>query len=238
MNWKMLRLEGGGIVWSLGQGVSPTGLCFLATKWLCPAATQLYPMLGHWWKLLSRVRLFATPGLYSPWNSPGQNTGVGRLSLLQEIFPTQGSNPGLPHCRRILYQLSHKGTPSNLYWELIVFQIGFHQGDVGCGINLSDSIASSLTRAWWCLPHRQMDPSELCNTASIHGHCFPAFNYREMKRAFTKCDCVSQENSWGRFILRGGEGLASLLHYSRLVGGDDSPGLKTTKAIEDITGSV
>ena len=48
-------------------------------------------------------------GLYSPWNSPGQNTGVGSLSLLQEIFPTQGSNPGLPHCRRILYQLSHKG---------------------------------------------------------------------------------------------------------------------------------
>ena len=48
-------------------------------------------------------------GLYSPWNSPGQNTGVGSLSLLQAIFPTQGSNPGLLHCRRILYQLSHKG---------------------------------------------------------------------------------------------------------------------------------
>ena len=46
-------------------------------------------------------------GLYSPWNSPGQNTGVGSLSLLQGIFPTQGSNPGLPHGRRILYQLSH-----------------------------------------------------------------------------------------------------------------------------------
>ena len=39
--------------------------------------------------------------LYSPWNSPGQNTGVGSLSLLQGIVPTQGSNPGLPHCRRI-----------------------------------------------------------------------------------------------------------------------------------------
>ena len=50
-------------------------------------------------------------GLYSPWNSPGQNTGVGNLSLLQAIFPTQGSNPGLLHCRRILYQLSHNGSP-------------------------------------------------------------------------------------------------------------------------------
>ena len=46
-----------------------------------------------------------------PWNFPGQNTGVGSLSLLQEIFPTQGSNPGLPHCRQILHQLSHKGSP-------------------------------------------------------------------------------------------------------------------------------
>ena len=52
-------------------------------------------------------------GLYSPWNSPGQNTGVGSLSLLQRIFPTQGSNPGLPHYRRILYQLSHKVSPKN-----------------------------------------------------------------------------------------------------------------------------
>jgi len=47
-------------------------------------------------------------GLYSPWNSPGQNIGVHSLSLLQGIFPTQGLNPGLPYCRRILYQLSHK----------------------------------------------------------------------------------------------------------------------------------
>ena len=48
-------------------------------------------------------------GLYSPWISPGQNTGVGSLSLLQRIFPTQGLNPGLLHCRWILYQLSQQG---------------------------------------------------------------------------------------------------------------------------------
>ena len=46
---------------------------------------------------------------YSPWDSPGQNTGVGSLSPLQGILPTQGSNPGLPHCRQILYQLSYHG---------------------------------------------------------------------------------------------------------------------------------
>ena len=55
-------------------------------------------------------------GLYSPWNSPGQNIGVGSHSLLQGMFPTQGSNPGLPHCGRILYQLSHKGSPRILEW--------------------------------------------------------------------------------------------------------------------------
>ena len=52
--------------------------------------------------------------LYSPWNSPGQNTGVGSLSLLQGIFPTRGLNQGLPHCRWILYQLSHKESPESL----------------------------------------------------------------------------------------------------------------------------
>ena len=50
-------------------------------------------------------------GLYSPWNFPGQNTGVGRLFLLQGIFPTQGSNPDLAHCRWIIYPLSYKGSP-------------------------------------------------------------------------------------------------------------------------------
>ena len=50
-------------------------------------------------------------GLHSPWNSPGQNTGVGSVFLLQGVFPTQGLNPGLLHCRQILYQLSHKGSP-------------------------------------------------------------------------------------------------------------------------------
>ena len=55
-------------------------------------------------------------GLYSPWNSPGQNMGVGSLSLLQGIFPIHGLKPGLLHCRQFLYQLSHKGSPRILEW--------------------------------------------------------------------------------------------------------------------------
>ena len=64
---------------------------------------------------LCQVQLFVTHGLYSPWTSPGQNTGVGSLSVLQGIFPTQGLNPVLPHCRWILYQLSQKEAQE--YWS-------------------------------------------------------------------------------------------------------------------------
>ena len=59
--------------------------------------------------------------LHSPWNSPGQNTGVGSCSLLQGTCSTQGSNWGLPHCRWILYQLSHKESPRILEWVAYPF---------------------------------------------------------------------------------------------------------------------
>ena len=60
-------------------------------------------------------------GLYCSWISPGQNTGVDNLSLLHGIFPTQGLNPGLPHCRQILCQLSYKGSPRTLEWVAYPF---------------------------------------------------------------------------------------------------------------------
>ena len=63
-------------------------------------------------------------GLHSPWNSPGQNTGVGSLFLLQGIFPSQGSNPDPLHCRWILYQLSHKGSARVLAWVAYPFSRG------------------------------------------------------------------------------------------------------------------
>ena len=67
---------------------------------------------GKWkWESLSRVRLPVIPR-----GSPGQSTGVGNPPLLQGIFPVQGSNPGLPLCRRILYQLSYTGSPKLLQW--------------------------------------------------------------------------------------------------------------------------
>ena len=83
-------------------------------------------------------------GLY-PWNSPGQNTGVGSLFLLQGIFPIQGLSPGLPHCRWILYQLSHKGSPRILEWVAYPFSsrssLPRNQSGVSC-------IASGFFTSW------------------------------------------------------------------------------------------
>ena len=81
------------------------------------------------WKLFSHVWLFVTP-----WTTQSMEfsrpdhwsgyTGVGSRSLLQGIFPTQGSNPGLLHCRWILYQLSHRGHPRILEWLAYPFSSG------------------------------------------------------------------------------------------------------------------
>ena len=64
-------------------------------------------------------------GLHSPWSSPGQNIGVGSLSLLQGIFATHGLNPCLPCARQILHRLSHKGSPRILDWGAYPFPSGF-----------------------------------------------------------------------------------------------------------------
>ena len=52
--------------------------------------------------------------LFHPWDFPDKNTGVGCHFLFQELFPTQGLNLDLPHCRQTLYRLSHQGSPNNL----------------------------------------------------------------------------------------------------------------------------
>ena len=92
-------------------------------------------------------------GLYSPWNFSGQNTGMGCLSVVQGIFPTQGLNPGLPHCRQILYQLSHKGNPVNTWiWIWRISLIG------SCQKQEKEWSRSHLTKikiqrweGFWCL---------------------------------------------------------------------------------------
>ena len=97
-------------------GIKSVSLLFPA---MAAGSLPVVPLGKNECKLLNSVWLFATRGLYNPWNSPGQNTGVGSHFLLQRIFPTQGLNPGPPHCRQILYCLSQQGSPRIL--ELVVY---------------------------------------------------------------------------------------------------------------------
>ena len=82
-------------------------------------------------------------GLFCPWDSPGKNTAVGCHFLLQEIFSTQGLNPGLPHCRQILYCLSHQGSGLLLWKAVISIKMGIRLLEplqclkqTGCGVEL------------------------------------------------------------------------------------------------------
>ena len=63
------------------------------------------------WPALCDPMDCSLPGSSVHGDSPGKNTGTGLHALLQGIFPTQESNPDLPHCRRILYCLSYQGSP-------------------------------------------------------------------------------------------------------------------------------
>ena len=112
---------------------------------------------------------------YSPWNSPGQNTGVGSLSLLQVILPTQGSKPGLLHCRQILYQLNHKGSPRILEWVAYPFSSGSSQPRNRTGVSY---MAGRLFTNWAmreaCNQHRCLqnnDKNELPHQANFIFHC-------------------------------------------------------------------
>ena len=91
--------------------------------------------------------------LLCPWDSLGKNTGVGCHALLQGIFPTQGSNPGLSHCRQILYCLSHQESPWILEWVACPFSRGSLQPNNWTRVSCiaGGFFTSWATREAWCL---------------------------------------------------------------------------------------
>ena len=92
-------------------------------------------------------------------DSPGKNTGVGCHALLQGTFPTQGSNPGLPQCRRILYQLSYQGSLNQLYMNINpLFFILFYVVIILYHLSHQGALYRSLqTRVeFLCVTHRSL----------------------------------------------------------------------------------
>ena len=128
-------------------------------------------------------------GLYSPWDFLGQNTGVGSCSLLQGIFPTQGSNPNLPHCRQILYQLELPGKPRIMEWVAYPFFRGSfwprNWTRVSC-------IAGGFFTSWdtkhshWGLERYQEHSFVVADSSSA----FPTLMYTSWKRS------IDSNNFW------------------------------------------
>ena len=111
-------------------------------------------------------------GLHSPWNSPGQNTGMNSLSLLQGIFPTQRSIPGLRHCRWILYHLSHKGSPRTLEWVAYPFSSRFFRSRNRTGVS---RIAGGFFTNWAIREALSSPYINLINPNSLGHQLFTSF---------------------------------------------------------------
>ena len=108
---------------------------FLSSYWLCAVCSVVFNSLRPYG--LQPTRLFC------PQDSSGKNTGVGCHALLQGIFPTQGLNEGLSHCRQILYCLSHQGSPRILEWVTNLFLLQ--------GIFLIQELNRGLLHCRWLL---------------------------------------------------------------------------------------
>ena len=125
-----------------------TVLCLLAH--LCP--TFCHPMRIHW-------------------DSSGKNMGIDCHALLQGIFPTQGLNPGLPHCRQILYCLSHQGNPRILEWVAYPF---------------------SRVSSW---------PRNQTRVSWIAGEFFTSWATKETYVRYIMCLCVGEHWGIGFFLV-------------------------------------
>ena len=105
--------------------------------------------------------------LLCPWDSPGENIGVGCRSLLQGIVPTQGLNPGVLPCRQILYHLSHQGSPSikldPQYVTYLDLTLGFMQNKEQADttvrwLGLTNTIGSYWSVTWSSCRYQQTEP--------------------------------------------------------------------------------
>ena len=137
------------------------------------------------WKPLSRVWLFVTPRTVQ---SMELNNGVGSCSLLQGIFPTQGSNPGLPHCRWILYQLSYRGSPRKWQPSPVpspVFLLGKFHGQ-----------RSLVASPWGVCSWLSMHTAQEQETSGVHILVITALLFVDWENKNNWQACSSWEGVW------------------------------------------
>ena len=133
-------------------------------------------------------------GLYSPQNSPSQNTRVSCYALFQGIFLTQGLNPGHLHFGQILYQQSQQGSPGYLERHL-----SFHYNCTlfgkGNGTPLQYScLQNSMDRgAWWTMVHgiakSRTRLKRLCSSSSSHSLLTFTLHWRKFSCGMCVCVC-------------------------------------------------
>ena len=123
--------------------------------------------------------------LYSPWSSLGQKTGVGILSLLQGIFPTQGSNAGLLHCRQSLYHLRHQESPRILEWVAYPFSGGSSQPRKWTSVSC---IAGGFFTSWDSSHFSSHDNSHITRSGIVPFSSFMTLNFwRIQASCFVEC---------------------------------------------------
>ena len=161
-------------------------LFFFFQFWFPEGICQGMGLLGQWneSEICSVMTDYLRPhGLYSPWNFPAQITGAGCLSLLQGIFATQGSNLGLPHCRWILYHLSHKGSPRILEWVGYPFTSRFSWPRSQTGVSC---IAGRFFTNWAAGSDGGFIPKFLRNLHTIFYHdCISLHSHQQCKILFS-----------------------------------------------------
>ena len=158
--WRSLLVSSGGYFLVLGMRAQWFWHSCLIAPWKIPhlpgpgieSVSRALCHIWLWeWKSLVVSDSLWPHGLYSPWNSPGQNTGVGSLSLLQGILPTQGSNPGLPHWGQVLYQQSHQGSPRIL--ECVAYPFSGNRTPASCWFLTNWALREA--QRLWELDHKE-----------------------------------------------------------------------------------
>ena len=140
------------------------------------------------------------PGSSFHGDSPGMNTGVGCHFLLQGIFPTQGSNPGFLHCRRILYHLSYQESPRILEWVAYPFSRGSSQprNQTGVSCIAGRFFTSRATReAHWLWRWADVGEGE--------GKADPTDHSTQQARGLQFKKQIGQSWKWMTFGVRGTE---------------------------------